>query len=405
VLPYELRGDRETMPSFDGSDPKAFGRALRERGFEDERRLCYVALTRAREVLVVSASHWYGDTQDPHMPGRFYNEIASHDACEEIARVDAPAENPLIEARRERVREWPRTARPDDADALFVDGWNAAARDPSRVEQIALSLGAGERAQYEDAVRGYRERIEAIAARTRVSTEPPVPSRVAVTSMIDYLRCPKLFYWSTVRPLPRKPSAAARLGTDVHRWIEVASRGQATLLDVDDLPDLANEERSGEPSSEERLRDAWRASRYASAVPLFTERPFLLWFDGFVIGGRIDAIFGTRDGAWEIVDYKTGRMPDDDDPLSGVQLDVYALAATELWDKKPDDLTLTYFYLDANRVESRPAGDVAMTRERIANALRGIEARAFEPAPGEHCGWCDFLAFCAPGRRWMRSNA
>src|ERR687896_695974 len=53
VLPFELRGDADVFPAYEGNI-KAFRDALGERAIEDERRLCYVALTRARDALVVS---------------------------------------------------------------------------------------------------------------------------------------------------------------------------------------------------------------------------------------------------------------------------------------------------------------------------------------------------------------
>ena len=58
TLPFDFRGDREVLPQYDGNIKK-FRETLKERGLEEERRLCYVALTRAREVLVCSAAYWY----------------------------------------------------------------------------------------------------------------------------------------------------------------------------------------------------------------------------------------------------------------------------------------------------------------------------------------------------------
>src|SRR5207248_7109833 len=59
------------------------------------------------------------------------------------------------------------------------------------------------------------------------------PTAVSVTSLVTYARCPKQFYWSVVRPLPRQGSAAARLGTEVHRWIEQRAGRQLALLDAE----------------------------------------------------------------------------------------------------------------------------------------------------------------------------
>ena len=126
------------------------------------------------------------------------------------------------------------------------------------------------------------------------------------------------------------------------------------MLELEEAPDLTAEELVGEPGKLDRLQRTWSSSRFSQAPPLFAERQFLLYIAGFVVGGRIDAIFGGPDGPWEIVDYKTGRRPDQDDPLVRLQLDLYALACTDVWAKRADELTLTYFYLASGEEDSRP---------------------------------------------------
>ena len=218
---------------------------------------------------------------------------------------------------------------------------------------------------------------------------------------MDYAQCPKRFYWSTVRPLPRFSGPAARIGTRIHAWIERQSSGQTSLIDLDEAPDLTLEELARQPGKMERLQRTFQRSRFADRVPLYAERPFLLYLEGFVVNGRIDAIFGTAEGRWEVVDYKTGRKPAEGDSRSGLQLDLYALACTEVFGKRPEDLTLSYFYLSTDEIESRPAGDPAATRERTVAWLRSMAAGEFSPTPGPYCRSCDFLEFCEAGRAYV----
>jgi PD-(D/E)XK nuclease superfamily len=67
--------------------------------------------------------------------------------------------------------------------------------------------------------------------------------------------------------------------------------------------------------------------------------------------------------------------------------------------KRPEDLTLSYFFLAENDIRSRPAGDPEETRARIKEALAGIAGGGFDPRPGDYCRWCDFLPFCEAGQR------
>jgi DNA helicase-2/ATP-dependent DNA helicase PcrA len=260
------------------------------------------------------------------------------------------------------------------------------------------------RAAFNRAIAEQQSLVREIEDGERVATAPPwMPASLGVSSVVDYAYCPKRFYWSVVRPLPRFSGPAARIGTDIHRWIERRSSGQASLIELEDEPDLTAEELAGEPGRMERLRKAFLDSRFAGEVPLFTERPFLLHLDGFVVSGRIDAVYGAADGPWEVVDYKTGRRPSDDDPLVGLQLDLYALACVDVWHKRAEDIALTYLYLRSGEESSRPAGDVEETRRRVVEALREMSAGRFDATPGEHCRWCDFLSFCEPGKAFVKT--
>jgi DNA helicase-2/ATP-dependent DNA helicase PcrA len=403
-LPFELRGDADVLPRYEGN-LDVFKAALRSRGEEEERRLCYVALTRGRDDLVVSGAHWYEGPAQPFEPSMFYEELAAHTDCDVVGVEECPEENPLIALREERAARWPGAGHRDDADDLFPEGWMAAAeaavRDASSVDERLEHLAPGEQALFRSRVEADLERAALIEERTRTAGAAPPPTSLSVSGLLDYQRCPKLFYWSQVRPLPRRPSPAARLGSEVHRWIELESRGQATLIDVDELPDLSTEERLAEPGQEATLKAAFKRSRFAERVPLYVERPFLLWVDGLVIGGRIDAVFGDPDGPWEVVDYKTGRVPTDEDPMSGFQLDLYGLACVEIWGKRPEELTLTYFYLAEEKQVRRAAGDPEETRARIRKALAGIVGERYDPTPSERCRWCDFLSFCNAGRAFV----
>jgi DNA helicase-2/ATP-dependent DNA helicase PcrA len=234
--------------------------------------------------------------------------------------------------------------------------------------------------------------------------DPRLPTAVSASGVIDYARCPKRFYWTSVRPLPRFSGPAARIGTEVHRWIERRAVGQGTLIETDEVPDLTSEELSGEPGKVERLRQSFLQSRFAGVVPRYVERAFLLSLEGSVVGGRIDAIFGEDGGPWEVVDWKTGRKPAAGDPLASLQLDVYGLACVEIWGKRPEDLRLTYLYLASGEEVTHPMDDPARVRARVGASITAIARGEFAPTPGPHCRFCDFRPFCDAGKAWLAAN-
>ena len=411
-LDFELRGDARILPAYRGN-LKQFWMALRDYEEMEERRTCYVSLTRAKQRLVVTGAHWYGEGQRPKDPSAFFEELCEWAEGSGMGTFDrgagVPAENPLVGYRERFVRDWPGDALRDDPDALFPGGWRRAAaqaeRDPGVLKDLVDGLPEDERTRFQREAAELSTVASHLVERESASPSPLVlPGSVSVSSVIEYARCPKRFYWSTVRPLPQFSGPAARMGTQIHAWIERKSSGQASLLELEEEPDLTAEELAGEPGKIERLQKVFQESRFAQAPPLFAERPFLLYVEGFVVGGRIDAIFGAAEGPWEVVDYKTGKHPPEDDPLAWLQLDLYALACMEIWSKRPEDLTLTYFYLASGDAVSRPAGDPAQTRARVVEALRGIAAREFAPQPSEQCRWCDFLSFCDAGQAYVSGD-
>ena len=275
--------------------------------------------------------------------------------------------------------------------------------------QTALvdALDADGRAAFERVTADRRQLTAHLREREAVEGHPSAeraPSAVGASDLITYVQCPKRFYWSRVRPLPRFSGPAARIGTEIHAWIERRARGQGQLLELEDRPDLTDEELAGDPGRVERLRESFLASRFAGVPPLYAERAFLLRLGEFTVGGRIDAIFGEHDGPWEIVDWKTGRRPASDDPTLGMQLDVYGLAAVEIWGKAPEALTLTYLYLASGDEVTKPMDDPALVRERVDASLTAIGDGAFEPTPGRWCTHCDFRSFCDAGQAWLASN-
>jgi DNA helicase-2/ATP-dependent DNA helicase PcrA len=404
-MPIELRGDREVFPKI-GSSMQGFLDEMKVRAEEEERRLLYVAVTRARKHLFCTAAWWYYpsgmDEQltTPLGPSEFFDEIASFEGAEVLMRTEEPPEpNPLIAQRAQRAKRWPADAR--------------RAPDPDLGSGLADAVKAARAATTPD---------DSLFPSIAPARAPAVPRGLPVSALVTYAECPKEFYWSYVRPLPRRPSAAARIGTIVHAFIEEQGRRQMPLYDPDDFTRRA----AGEDHDKiARLKAAFRGSRFGGRAPVLSEQAFAIVLRAsageFVVQGRVDAIFERDGGGWEIVDWKTGRAParggespdgapdgtvHADDPQRW-QLDLYALAAQEIWGKAPEDLSLTFVYLGADEVVERsvPVRPAEIIRKELLVALESIGASEFAASPSPACMRCDFLRHCAPGRAYAAARA
>ena len=361
-LPYEVREDAEHLPKFDGKLAD-FQKAVRDRVLEDERRLFYVALTRAKQNLAVTASWWYGRDKQPKGPSPFWTGLAElEDAglVECVSRAEAPEVNPLFEAMEDR-RVWPPAPRVGAADDLFPQGWGAAADSvvggAVSVDSLLRELEEDERERATELLNAFETDLQVIAA-AAVQSEPRAPLVPGVISATSHVRLAKgdLDAWDLVRPLPDRPTRARRLGTEVHRAIEERSRGISPYPHEEEL-DHPGE--VTEPSVMRELMSNWEASgfgeRKLAVLPsgeAMIELPFTLRTDDRFIRGRVDAVFETADGGIEIVDFKTGRRFEVDTEHDQLALYAEALEANGLIPEGAE-VKLSYVFLDGEPPHTR----------------------------------------------------
>jgi DNA helicase-2/ATP-dependent DNA helicase PcrA len=373
ALPWWLRED-DGLPSPRVATRTEIEEKIRSRRLDEEWRLLYVACTRARHHLVLSAAHWYRGTMEPQGPSQFYEFVAG-----------------ATELVRERFRHPPAEVDPE-----------VAAKERRRAEAALRTPGPRYVDPVADVAPAQLTLDVADPAAARTAPERSAPGILSVTGLVTYARCPKQFYWSVVRPLPRRSSAAARLGTEVHRWIQQRSDRQLSLIEPEADDDLDPDELPADAGFRSALQASFLASAWADLDPMRVEAPFVLAVGSHVVRGRVDAVY-ERDGRLELVDFKTGRHVSGADPSAGVQLDLYGLAAIDTWGADAARLRTTYCWLrpgQAPLVESTdwaPAM-VGKVRDGVVTVLDRVAAGRFSPTPGAWCRSCDFLAVCPAGR-------
>ena len=395
-MDFELRGDAKILPTFDGV-LSHFKQDLQAQEEYEERRTAYVAMTRARRRLFCTGAHWYGENINAKEGGKFLRELAEwvqelrHGTFDPGADIDEET-NPLLGYRERFVKDWPEPARPDDSDELFPDGWRRSALDAVAVGGVQPTLleplSPEERELFEELAAERRHHAGFLLERegadaTNGSGGAGGPAH-RVGRRRDRLRAlPEALLLdggpSAARGSADRPRASAPRSTGGSSGARAA---RPSLLEVDEAPGphergarrRARQGRTpprGVPGEPVRRRHAAprRASRSCSASK------------GSRSAGRIDAVYGEPDGPWEVVDWKTGRRPADDDPLAALQLDLYGLACVEIWNKAPEDVTLTYLYLASGDEVSHPMEDPDTVKARVIGGprVRSTRERSMRP--------------------------
>lgn len=352
TLPWPLRGDSQTLPALrELTNPglKEFAAECKESDLLEERRLGYVAFTRAKDILVATG-HWWGPTQKRPRGPSSYLELLRRHATRDVGwaeRPEADAENPELSKLTEVA--WPapfdaeRHRRRVEAAALVqqarTDGPLTDEADLLLDEQATVARWDTELERLVD---------EARRSRDRGARDVPLPSALSATQLLRLAKDPDGLAADLARPMPRKPNRAARFGTRFHAWVE-GYFGQQLLLDPDDLPGAADEDIVDDTDLTE-LMDAFRDGPYGERTPLEIEAPFALALGGRVVRGRIDAVYRTDDGGYDVIDWKTHRR-ETADPL---QLAVYRVAWAELSGVPVDKVGAAFYYVRTGDVVRPP---------------------------------------------------
>lgn len=116
-----------------------------------------------------------------------------------------------------------------------------------------------------------------------------------------------------------------------------------------------------------------------------------------LVTGKIDRI-DKRGSEYEIIDYKTGKKPLDATLKKSIQLSLYSLAASDkfLLNAPLSKIILRYIYLDAQESVSFRAleANIEEARQKMVTVINDIKHMKFQPVKGYHCEWCPFQPIC-----------
>jgi DNA helicase-2/ATP-dependent DNA helicase PcrA len=239
---------------------------------------------------------------------------------------------------------------------------------------------------------------------------PPLPqtvSRSLSASAIDrYERCPLSYKLGLEWKLPEEPRANMQFGSAMHLALkahfDAVSKGRP----------MQNEEVVGyflEEFAKSKIEEPVQRELYERngrrQLTAFLESPAATphgavallehWFKceiaGARVNGRIDRVDEEVDG-YVIVDYKTGNPKSQEVADQSLQLSVYAMAMRG--DKPVKALIFQNLEDNTTMQTTRSPEDLLKTEARIVEAAAGIAAGEFGATPGRHCNWCAYRTIC-----------
>lgn len=143
----------------------------------------------------------------------------------------------------------------------------------------------------------------------------------------------------------------------------------------------------------EMLRNFYKKESETSQIPEFLEKDFTLKIKDVVVTGRIDRIDKLEDGTFEVIDYKTGGSTEKKLDKN-MQLSIYALACRDVL-KIPVSKLSIYFLEETEKVSTtRTDVQLEACQDEILEWAEKISKSDFSPTPGFHCGYCDYRLIC-----------
>lgn len=356
---FPTRSRREQIPIPDDLIRESIPEG--DQNIAEERRLFYVAMTRARDHLYISAANYYGEGKRERKLSPFVYEVFGDDAV---------------------------------TKQLTKEKFTHSVEQLSLLESFKPTQNPTELA---------------------LSTKPAAITYISYSQIQTFEMCPLHYKLRYILKLPSRPSNALSFGTSIHNTLRdyyqpLTQGANITNTSIEDLlkQHWINEGYTSKSHEETSYALGVRIlkqyiEKNKKAVPIATEVPFQFHIGALKVGGRIDRIDKLDDGRIEIIDYKTGQnMPKEKDLLTNLQLTLYALAAYEVHDtilnKPPEEVLLSLHYLETDTMLS-----TIRTKDQLLEAKELLVKKAEEIGNSDYtcsvsnCKNCEYAMLCITG--------
>jgi DNA helicase II / ATP-dependent DNA helicase PcrA len=237
----------------------------------------------------------------------------------------------------------------------------------------------------------------------------PEPLKLSSSAVDNYRKCPQQYAFSYLWSLKEGPRAALTFGSVMHTTIkrfvdQLKKNVKLTFAEVQRIYETEwtsagfeddYQEAEYKKDGLEQLRAFHATMLEASPQILEQEKGFELPLaNDVILTGRMDQVNSLGRNDVEIVDYKTGKPRKDSDARKDLQLSIYALAAKEIFEWNPVRLVFHYLQTNQTQVTSRDSKQLDDAEKIVQEAAADIRAVQFPPNPGFVCRSCSYKPIC-----------
>ena len=336
---------------------------------QEERRLFYVALTRAQDRLTITSL-----TEKKGKMPVFIEDLLMDPA---VKRRDLQQSAPKLK------------------------------KQVPRPTAVPLSTPASELFPLSEQAPRIFSRIASWAEEFRPPT--PEPLKLSSSAVDNYRKCPQRYAFSYLWSLKEGPRAALTFGSVMHttikRFVDQLRKGvKLPLAEVQRIYETEWTSAGFEDHYQEAeyKKDGWEQLQAFHATMLQVSPQILEQEKAFelplandvILTGRMDQVNSLGRNDVEIVDYKTGKPRKDSDARKDLQLSIYALAAKEIFEWNPVRLVFHYLQTNQTQVTLRDSKQLDDAEKIVQEAAADIRAAQFPPNPGFVCRSCAYKPIC-----------
>ncbi len=380
----------------------------------DEKRLLYVAMTRAKSHLYITYAQNYENRKTEAQPSQFLDEIKFK-------------ENPLIDFEEFHSTSDIQLSQGGHLEQLKQEHQKIAVNSINQMNlktaiQKIIDLAKIKHFEQFKSLDGFDqaklleiEPEESIIDSQLYQKSIPLIKkenfRLSPSKIQTYEDCPLQFKFQHVLKVPTPSKTYFGMGTAIHAVAENLTKLQKDgkepteelaleilekQWDTSSYRNQRTKESQDKDKSKEMIKTYLEWSEKNLNTPVDVEPKFQIKLNDVTISGKIDRVEITPDGEYEVIDFKTGYAYKTKNTIKDdVQMNLYALGTEKLYGKLPKKTSL--FYIKFNKLVPHfiEQDKLDTFKEELSGTIESIFNEEFDAKPEyQKCSRCDYASIC-----------